>query len=161
RWPGIVVGPGRAPSADGRDRSLGRLQFYATSVDPDWLTLVAVEGGVLVVSARDPQSFRSALIDHVRRQDALAAGGVEESQLLPATTAPWWRLRARWFWWCLGVSLVLLLAVLGIVAFRYGDLAEQVPMRFDSGGRATAYGPPTDLLRLPLGGLIVLVLNLV
>ncbi|MBV9355382.1 MAG: hypothetical protein JO023_07620, partial [Chloroflexi bacterium] len=87
RWPGIVVGPGRAGGADGSDRSLGRLQFYATSVEPDSLTLVAVEGGALVVSARDPQGFRSALIDHVRRQDALTVG-VEESQLLPATSAP-------------------------------------------------------------------------
>jgi hypothetical protein len=160
RWPGIVVGPGRAPSADGHDRSLGRLQFYATSVDPHSLTLVAVEGGALVVSARDPQGFRSALIDHVRRQDALTVGGVEESQLLPATTAPWSSLQDRWFWWCLGVALVLLLIALAAVAFRYGDLPELIPTRFDSGGRPNAIGPPSDLLRLPLGGLIVLLLNL-
>jgi hypothetical protein len=160
RWPGIVVGRGRTPAPEEGERSLGRLQFFATSADPETLTLVAVEGGALVVSARDPQGFRSALIEQVRRQDALTAGGVEESQLLPATTAPWSSLRDRWFWWCLGVALVLLLAVLAVVALRYGDLAEQIPMRFDSGGRATAFGPPTDLLRLPLGGLIVLVLNL-
>src|SRR5207248_6522491 len=58
RWPGIYVGPGRV-------RGLGRLHFFTTTPDPAALTLVTSENGGVVVSARSPQDFRSALIDQV------------------------------------------------------------------------------------------------
>jgi hypothetical protein len=150
-WPGIYVGPGRL-------RDLGQLEFYATSTDPAALTLVAVEAGALVVSARDPQGFRASLIERVQGADAVLAPR-DGSRIVPAATAPWTTLRDRWFPWCLGVAVVLLLATLAAVTLRYADLPDLLPTRFDSGGRPNLLGPPTDLLRLPLGGLIVLVAN--
>jgi Bacterial PH domain len=152
RWPGIYVGAARLPS-------LGYLQFYATSSDPAALTLVAVEGGALVVSARDPQGFRASLIERVRTADPLLAPE-DGSRLVAAASAPWTTVRDHWFPWCIGVAVVLLLVTLAVVTLRYAELPELIPIRFDSGGRVTATGPPADLLRLPLGGLIVLVANL-
>jgi Bacterial PH domain len=159
RWPGINVGSGHS-------RGLGRLQFYATSTDPAALTLVAVDGATVVLSAAEPQPFRSALIAHVRDVDgdtgpgAAAAAGPQAGVLVPARAAPWSALRDRWFPLALGVALVLLLATLAAISLNYGALPALIPTRFDSGGRPTAMGPPTDLLRLPLGGLVVLLANI-
>src|SRR5207237_7449079 len=60
RWPGISVGSQRV-------RGVGRLRFFATSADQSLLTLITVETGGLVLSARDPHEFRTALIEHVEQ----------------------------------------------------------------------------------------------
>jgi uncharacterized membrane protein len=57
------------------------------------------------------------------------------------------------------VSLVLLLVGLAIAALAYGGLPDQIAMRFDAAGRPTQVGPRSDLLHLPLIGLVALVLN--
>lgn len=149
-WPGIYVGRGHA-------YSVGRLQFYATTRDAAALALVAVDGAALVLSARDPQGFRAALIERVQILDDTAP--VERSVVLPIAHAPWSALRDRWLPWALGVAALLLLAAVGVVAFRYVDLPDLIPLRFDAAGRPNLLGPPTDLLKLPLGGVVVLLLN--
>lgn len=153
-WPGIFVGSGRAPS-------LGRLQFYATSRDPADLALVAVDGAALVLSARDPHGFRAALIERVRQHDELAPTPPAARRfVLPASGAPWSTLRDRWFGWAIGAATLLLVAAVAVVAFRYVDLPDLIPLRFDAAGRPNLLGPPTDLLKLPSGGLLVLLANL-
>ena len=168
-WPGINVGASRV-------RGLGRLRFLATSTDQSVLTLITVEHGGVIVSARDPNDFRSALIELVEdSQDAQAAEQSTAQQTLPTastqpapyaaaaaartwhelppTTAPWTALADAWLPVCAAVGLVLILAILGVIAFRYDALPEQIALHFD------ARGLKSDLPRLPLLGLAVLVVN--
>ncbi len=149
-WPGIYVGPGRA-------RGVGRLRFYATSQDPAELTLVTADGMGIVLSARDPQAFRTALIQRVQQVGEEPPPAAVE--WLPATRAPWTALRDRWAPWSLGVAALLLLVGLAMVALRYQDLPEVVPLRFDASGRPSEVGSRADLLRLPLGGFLILAAN--
>src|SRR5207248_8365770 len=60
RWPGINVGAARA-------RGFGRLRFFATSTNQSQLTFVTVEHGGVIVSARDPNALRAALIERVEQ----------------------------------------------------------------------------------------------
>jgi hypothetical protein len=149
RWPGIYVGQARV-------RGIGRLHFFTTSQEPGALTVVTFEGGGAVVSARTPQDFRTALIDRVSR--CTESGGAA-AYTRPAHTPPWTAVRDAWLPACLVVSLVLLLIGLAIAALAYGGLPDQIAMRFDAAGRPTQVGPRSDLLHLPLIGLVALVLN--
>ncbi|MBV9578417.1 MAG: hypothetical protein JO057_07505, partial [Chloroflexi bacterium] len=61
-WPGINVGAARV-------RGLGPLRFFATSTDQSQLTFITVEHGGVIVSAQDPATFQTALIEHVERYE--------------------------------------------------------------------------------------------
>ncbi len=149
-WPGVYVGMGRA-------RGTGRLRFFTTSQDPADLTLVTAGGAGFVVSARDPQAFRSALIQRV--QQVAEDAEVEACDVLPPTRAPWTLVRDRWAPWALALSVVLLLAMLSLVALRFEGLPEPVPLHFDASGVPNETGSRWDLFRLPIGGLLVLLVN--
>jgi hypothetical protein len=147
RWPGINVGPARV-------RGLGRLRFFATSSDQSALTLISVEHGGLIISAADPNGFRAALIDRVEQspdEDALIW------QQMPPTTAPWTALADPWLplWALLGVLAAVL--VLAVIAFRFDALPDPIVLHFDAAGQPNQMAPKSDLLRLPLFGLICLV----
>ena len=59
-----------------------------------------------------------------------------------------------------GAGLVCLLLTLAVVSMGYTGLPEQVVLRFDSAGQPSVIGSRSDVARLPLVGLAVLVLNL-
>ncbi len=149
-WPGIYVGTGRA-------RGTGRLRFFTTSQDPADLTLVTAGGAGYVVSARDAQAFRSALIQRVQQvaEDAPA----EVCQTLPVGRAPWTVVRDTWTPWALALAIVLLFGILGLVSLRFATLPESVPLHFDASGAPNELGSRWDLFRLPMGGGAVLVFN--
>jgi hypothetical protein len=147
-WPGIYVGPGRL-------RGIGRLRFFTTSPDPAALTLLTFEHGGVVLSARQPQQFRAALIERVE-QSSGAAGRVVTA---PVTSAPWSALGDRWLALSAAAGGVLLLAVLAVVVLGLPSLAEVIPLHFDASGQPTQIGPKADLLRLPVLGLLLLVVN--
>jgi hypothetical protein len=146
-WPGIYVGPGRA-------RGRGRLQFFATSRDPADLTLVTVAATELVLSARDPQGFRAALIQRVQRHED---DPVPEQRIvrIPPTRAPWTTLRDSWVPWCLGLAGGLLLTMLAFITVSYQGLPDQ--LRIDASGRPGGIEFKADLFHLPLGGLLTMV----
>jgi hypothetical protein len=150
-WPGIYVGAGRV-------RGVGRLRFFTTSPDPAALTLVTFEHGGLVVSARQPQEFRAALIERVEQSSgALGAPGAVFSA--PVPQAPWSALSDRWLAPSAAAGGVLLLAVLAVVVLGLPNLADVIPLRFDASGQPTQIGPKADLLRLPVLGLLLLVVD--
>jgi hypothetical protein len=152
-WPGISVGPARV-------RGLGRLRFFATSSDQSMLTLVTVEHGGVVVSAREPHEFRAALIEHV--EDSQAANATPDTRTwhqTPPTTAPWTALADTWLPSCTAIGMLLLLVVLAVIVFRFDSLPEQIALHFDASGRPNDMAAKTDLLRLPLLGLTCLVIN--
>jgi hypothetical protein len=149
-WPGIHVGQTRV-------RGIGRLHFFTTSPDPGALTVVTFEGGGVVVSARTPQEFRTALIDRVV-QGGETSGPTSYARR-PAHAAPWTTLRDAWFPGSLAAGVALLLVGLAVVALGYNNLPDQIPLRFDAVGRPTQIGPRSDLLHLPLIGLVGLLAN--
>ena len=157
RWPGISVGPARV-------RGLGRLRFFATSTDQSLLTLITVEHGGVILSAKDPDAFRAALIERVERYDAepydaLVTRDALTWQQKPPTTAPWTAFADPWLPACVAVGVLALLLVLGVIIMRFDGLPDQIPLRFDVTSQPNQIAPKGDLLRLPLFGWICLVLN--
>lgn len=153
RWPGINVGPARV-------RGIGRLRFFATSSDQAHLTIITVEHGGVIVSARDPGAFRAALIERVEQYE----GGPREASPLawhqkPPTTAPWTALADFWLVASAFVGVVALLLVMLVITSRFDGLPEQIALRFDASSQPNQIAPKSDLVRLPLFGLICLVLN--
>jgi len=154
RWPGINVGAVRV-------RGLGPLRFFATSTDQSQLTFVTVEHGGVVVSAQDPTEFQTALIDHVERYEEVATGEEQAAtwfERAPAR-APWTAVADRWLAACVGLGALVLLAVLALICLRYDALPDQLPLHFDASGLTSQIAPKSDLLRLPLLGLICLAVN--
>jgi hypothetical protein len=151
RWPGINVG------SIWLRNSLGRLRFYATSTDQSELTLITVEHGGVVVSARDPNGFQTALIAHVERfEEPLEPTAWH---VRPPTDMPWTALADPWLPACVGLGVLALLVTLGIITQRYDALPDALPLHFDASGQTSQISPKSDLLRLPLLGLVVLALN--
>lgn len=148
-WPGINVGSRRV-------RGTGKLRFFATSTDQSELTLITVEGGGLVISAREPGEFQAALIARVESSaDDDAATWLDRA---PADV-PWSAIADVWLPACLAIGALALLTLLALIGLRYADLPQDIAMHFDVGGEPTQIAPKSDLLRLPLLGLICLVLN--
>ncbi len=54
---------------------------------------------------------------------------------------------------------MIVLCVLAAIGLRYDALPDQVPLHFDATGQTSQIAPKSDLLRLPLLGLIVLCVN--
>jgi hypothetical protein len=149
-WPGIYVGPGRA-------RGIGRLRFFATSPDPAALTLITLEQGGVVVSARNPHDFRLALIERIK--DTGDKPSVSRLTYRPPTAVPWSALFDPWFGAAIGAGLVLLLCMLVAIGLGFEALPADIPMRFDASGDPSQIAPRGDLLRLPLIGLLVLLVD--
>jgi hypothetical protein len=150
RWPGISVGPARV-------RGFGRLRFFATSTDQSQLTFITVEHGGVILSARDPQEFRAALIEQVEAH--VDASETSTWQQTPPTTAPWTALADSWLPICAAVGTVLLLVVLAVIAFRFDSLPDQLVLHFDANGAPNEISPKGDLVRLPFFGLLCLVVD--
>ncbi|MBV9896216.1 MAG: DUF1648 domain-containing protein [Chloroflexi bacterium] len=148
RWPGVNVGSRWV-------RGMGKLRFFATSSDQSQLTLITVEHGGLVLSARDVVAFQTSLIDHVEASPEEEATWHEA----PPTTAPWTALLDLWLPVCAAVGVLVLLLLLAVIAIRYANLPDQLPIHFDVSGESSYTTAKSDLLRLPLLGLIVLALN--
>jgi hypothetical protein len=144
-WPGIYVGPGRA-------RGLGRLRFFTTSPDTAALTLITLEHSAVVVSARNPQEFRTALIDRIR--DAADESDGATVTRLPPRTAPWSGVYDPWLPGSVAVALLIFLAILAAIGLGFDALPLDIPIRFDATGDPSQIAPRLDLLRLPLLGLL-------
>jgi hypothetical protein len=153
-WPGINVGSARV-------RGLGPLRFFATSTDQSQLTLITLEHGGVIVCARDPTEFQTELIGHVERYEDSAAVEHESSTWSERepTTVPWTALADRWLPVCVGLGTFALLAVLAAICLPYESLPDELPLHFDASGVTSQIGPKSDLLHLPLLGLLCLAVN--
>lgn len=150
-WPGIYVGPGRL-------RGVGRLRFFATTRDPSELTLVRAGSYGLVVSARDPLAFRSALTERVARHER-AAKPRERIEWQPPTTSPWTALRDTWLLVPSAAGLLALLLAVAVISAAHPSLPERLPLRFDAAGLPSDLASRDDLFRVPLLGLGILLVN--
>jgi hypothetical protein len=154
RWPGINVGAERV-------RGLGPLRFFATSTDQSQLTFITVEHGGVIVSAQDPVEFQTALIGHVEQYEDTTAPDEQPATWFERAPvrAPWTAFADRWLPVCVGLATLVLLAVLATICLRYDALPDQLPLHFDASGLTSQIAPKSDLLRLPLLGLICLAVN--
>jgi hypothetical protein len=150
RWPGINVGATRV-------RGVGRLRFFATSSDQSQLTLITVEHGGVVTSARDPAEFQTALIERAERSVSVEEESAWHDK--EPSEAPWTAIADAWFPIGVGVGALVLLVILAIIGLRYADLPDQVALHFDTSGESSYVAAKSDLLRLPLLGLVCLVVN--
>jgi Bacterial PH domain len=152
RWPGISVGSARV-------RGMGRLRFFATSSDQSELTYITVEHGGVILSARDPHAFRAGLIERVERYDDVPAEDTLTWHQAPPISAPWTALADAWLPVCVALGVLGLLAVLAVVTSRFDALPDQIAVHFDANSRPNQIAPKSDLLRLTLYGLAVLIVN--
>jgi hypothetical protein len=146
-WPGNYVGRARA-------RNLGMLQVFATTLDRPELTILLTELGGYVVSA--PAEFRTLLVERL-----------EATRDEPATDLRTAGLRAgvsraaadRWLLACLGIALLLLLAMLGAIIARYETLPELLALQLDPLGQPVAMRSRFELFSLPGIGAVVLLVD--
>lgn len=139
-WPGCVVGH--------RDvEGLGPVEFFATKTSSG-LIVIPLEGRNLAISPPDVDVFQQAFLDVVR------LGALEE---IPAQSVRpeffsarlWADLPARFL---ILTGLVLVISLLGYLAYRAPGLPDRVPFGFDTSGNANPLVPPSQLLLLPLVG---------
>jgi hypothetical protein len=151
RWPGISVGAARV-------RGLGRLRFFATSTDQSELTFITVEHGGVIISARDPQGFRAALIDRVELSQGLAPDA-EIWEHFPPSMAPWTAVADAWLPICAAVGTLIVLAIIAVITARFDALPDQLAVHFDVSGQPNQMASKFDLLRLPLFSFFLMALN--
>ncbi len=151
-WPGHYVGWTRG-------EGLGRLKFYGTTTDPAGAMIVATTEVGYAITPSDLQQFRERLIEKL---EAMPMEAVEEAPQA-RTEMPRWLalsiLRDGVAVACGVLALVVLLGSFGYVAARFPGLPELMPLHFNFAGEPDLIGPPRDAFRMPIIGLLLLLLN--
>src|SRR5438270_365372 len=102
--------------------------------------------------------FLAALIERVEHsQDA--AGEAEIWVQSPPYEPPWTAIADAWLPIWAVVGTLLLLVVVAVITARFDALPDQLAVHFDASGRPNQIASKFDLLRLPLSGLFLMVLN--
>jgi hypothetical protein len=151
-WPGYYVGRARA-------RNLGVLQVFATTREPNDLTILLTDLGGYALSGGE--TFRAALVERLE-----AAGRAPEGVWSVTRGSQGWGSTPRplsrawtdpWLPAATSISLVLLLAMVGYILDRYESLPELLALRLDASGQPEYIRPRFDLFHLPAIGALVLV----
>ncbi|OGO19883.1 MAG: hypothetical protein A2Z14_08685 [Chloroflexi bacterium RBG_16_48_8] len=139
-WPGCVIGKKKV-------EKFGLVEFFATKVGRGQVIL-PLKGRSLVISPPDVETFHQSFLDIVR------LGALEEIPVKSIRpdffSARLWADRLARFLILSG--LVLILCLLGYLAFRTPGLPGSVPFGFGITGLPDTFVPPSRLLLLPLVG---------
>ncbi len=147
RWPGHWVGYGEIPD-------IGQALFYAT-VPPQQQIYIATPGLIYGISPADRDDFLRSL---QRRLGMGPTQLVEQISRRPAFLE--WSIWQDWLGLGqLGAGFLALLALLGLLCFRFPSLPLLVPLHFDAAGKVDRLGPRIQIFILPLIGLLVLLVN--
>ena len=146
RWPGCMIGQGKALLTDGRE--LGT-SYYATRLLEEQI-LIVTDKMTYGLSPADPINFIASL------------RALMESDLGEEDTAAYAEMDIlNWSIWpekkalvLLGVSLILNLLLLATLAILHSRLPDQVSLHFSQFGDADRTGSPSELFILPLIGLL-------
>jgi hypothetical protein len=140
RWPGYFVGWGEAPAT-------GPLRFYA-SRSLQGQVILRLEETAYALSPQEPEAFVEAL------QERMAMGPTQEvERTVRRPSFLGWR-----FWRDpqalipLGVSLLLLVLLVGLLAFRYPYLPPQIVLQFSSQGEPLLMARAARIFYLALLG---------
>ena len=146
-WPSHCVGYGEVPDA-------GPALFYAT-VPPRNQIYIVTPGLTYGISPADREAFLESL------QKRLQMGPtqlVEQSSKRPGFL--------DWPIWqdllglgLLAIGFLALLALIGLLCFKFPTLPRLVPLHFDAAGNPDRLGPRTQVFIIPLIGLLALLLN--
>jgi len=146
-WPGHYVGYGEVPA-------VGSALFYAT-VSPRHQIYIVTPGLTYGISPTDRDAFLESL--HKRLQMG-PTQLVEQSSRRPGFL--------EWALWQDRLGLALLaggflavLALTGLLCFRFPTLPRFVPLHFDAMGNPDRLGRQAQIFILPLIGLLAMLLN--
>ena len=101
--------------------------------------------------------YRLALIERIKDTGDQPTANRLTHQ--PPSGLPWSAVFDPWFGAAIGAGLVLLLGMLVAIGLSFDALPLDIPMRFDANGDPSQIAPRGDLLRLPLIGLFVLLVD--
>jgi len=147
RWPGYAVGHGEA-------KGWGAVLSFATEPLARQL-LIVTPSQSYSISPSNPEGFLAAL-EARRRLGALKVLPQEERRA-SFLTWPLWRDRA--FWWLALAGGLSNSALFAYLCWRYANLPLFLPIHFDPLGHADRIGTRAELFRLPLIGLMTLLVN--
>ena len=147
KWPGYTIGRGEAE---------GWGPFLSFATEPLSRQLLLITPSLsYAISPLDRDGFLAAL--EVRRQLGPLESLAQEARHAPFLTWPLWRDRALW-----GLALAGALAngvLFAYLCWRYASLSPFLPLHFDPLGHADRIGTRAELFRLPLIGLLALLVN--
>jgi hypothetical protein len=148
------ISTGGCRIGEARDASGKPVYFFVTTPDRADLSILSTDSGVFVLSPVSGPAFRRELIAR------LEAAEVQEASA-PLTIQPWPLQPPRdpFLLITLGVSLVLLLGVLGVLFDAFGSLPDQIGLQFEADGRPTAASPRAHVFILPAIGAVSLLAN--
>jgi hypothetical protein len=146
-WPGHCVGYGEVPGA-------GPALFYAT-VPSRYQIYVVTPGLTYGISPADRDGFLKSL--HTRLQMG-PTQIVEQSSRRPGFLN-WAIWRDRLGLGLLAAGFLAVLALTGLLCFRFPALSRLVPLHFDAGGDPDRLGARGQIFIIPLIGLLTLVAN--
>ena len=77
----------------------------------------------------------------------------------PPRDVPWTAIADPWLPVCAVVGTLVLLVIVAVITARFDALPDQLAVHFDASGRPNQIASRFDLLRLPLFGLFLMVVN--
>jgi hypothetical protein len=149
RWPGHERGEGLVPG-------IGPTRFLATRPLGDQL-LVLTPDLALAISPHDTDAFLRAF----ETRQKLGPNRILEAQLQQSAWLTWALWTDQVAGAILGAALVANLGLFFYLMVRFPGLDEQLPLHFNMQGVADRIGAKTELLALPVIGLLILGANLV
>lgn len=146
-WPGHWVGYGEVPG-------MGSAFFYAT-VPPREQVYIVTPGLTYGISPTDPQRFLDSLRQRLQMGPTQI---VEQSSKRPGfLNWPLWRDTMGLA--LLAAGFLAILALTGLLCFRFPALSRLVPLHFNVAGTPDRLGPRGQIFFIPFIGLLALVLN--
>jgi hypothetical protein len=146
-WPGYCVGDGEVPD-------VGLTLFYAT-VPPQHQVYIVTPGVAYGISPAEHEGFIESLRKRIEMGPTQV---VEQSSMRPGFL--------KWAIWQDRVGLILLvtsfltvLALAGLLCFRFPALPRMVPLHFDAAGAPDRLEPRGQIFTIPLIGFLLLLLN--
>ena len=147
RWPGHWVGYGELEHG-------GPTLFYATRPLREQI-FVATPGLIYALSPARRDAFLDSLQQRVEMGPTQA---VDQSTQRPRVLD--WPIWRDWLGLALlGVGTLALASLLAIVSYRFPSLPALIPLHFGPSGAPDRLGPRSQLFRVPLIGLLTLILN--
>jgi hypothetical protein len=151
RWPGHCVGFGEVPVPGGDPTPA---LFYAT-VPPQQQIYVATPGLVYGVSPAQRDDFLESLL---KRMEMGPTQAVEQITMRPGFLS--WKIwQDRLALGLLGGGILVIVALIGLLCFRFPSLPLLIPLHFDAAGIPDRFGSRVQVFIAPLIGLLTLLFN--
>lgn len=146
-WPGHCAGYGEVPG-------VGPTLFYGT-IPPRHQIYIVTPGLTYGISPADHESFLASLHERLQMGPTQI---VEQSSRRPGFLN-WAIWQDRLGLGLLAVGFLALLALIGLLCFRFPALPWLVPLHFDAAGNPDRLEPRSQIFIIPLIGLLTLLLN--